>query len=184
MCTTGQQLHQVYSRRHLPQGAPTSPALSNLVAYRLDRRLEGFVKEAGGRYTRYADDLLFSFDEKFTSDRQCKNRLKRFANRVAVIAIEEGFEVNFRKTRIMFRAQRQMAAGLVINEIPNCSRKAFDRLKAILFNCARKGPGSQNLDSDPRFRERLAGKVNWVRYVNESRGNKLLKLFEQIDWQN
>ena len=182
MCTAGQQLHQIYSQRHLPQGAPTSPALSNLIAYRLDRRLNEFVEEAGGRYTRYADDILFSFEEQFASDRQCKNRLKRFANAVAAIAIEEGFEVNFRKTRIMFRAQRQMAAGLVINEIPNCSRAAFDQLKAILFNCVHHGPGSQNLDKDPRFQERLAGKVNWVRFVNESRGNKLLKLYEQIDW--
>src|SRR5262249_2692968 len=85
----------LYGNRHLPQGAPTSPALANLSAFRLDARLSEFAHASGGSYTRYADDLVFSGEEGFA------RHIGRFATHVAAIAIEEGFAVNHRKTRIM-----------------------------------------------------------------------------------
>ena len=54
----------LYGRRHLPQGAPTSPALANVCAWRIDRRLAGLAEAAGADYTRYADDLAFSGDHR------------------------------------------------------------------------------------------------------------------------
>jgi hypothetical protein len=81
-------LHRV---PHLPQGSPTSPALANARAWRLDCRLTGLARAAGAVYTRYADDLGFSGGEEFG------RRVKRFAASVAVIAMEEGSAVNFRK---------------------------------------------------------------------------------------
>lgn len=182
LSTSGQNLFQLHACRHLPQGAPTSPALSNLIAFRLDRRLEGLAKHVQGRYTRYADDLLFSFDSDFKKDRQSKNRLTRMSQKIATIAIEEGFEVNFRKTRIMFESQRQFATGLVINNKPNSKRETFDRLKAILHNCRTHGPESQNRDNHADFRAHLLGRIEWIRYVNPVRGEKLATLFEAIDW--
>jgi RNA-directed DNA polymerase len=129
----------LFRRRHLPQGAPTSPALANLCAYRLDCRLQGLARSAGAVYTRYADDLVFSGGSDFARS------TKRFHIAVCEIALDEGFEVRTRKTRIMRRGVRQNAVGLVLNEKPNIRRADFDRLKATLHNCAVHGPESQNL---------------------------------------
>src|SRR5262249_3609740 len=90
----------LYGRRHLPQGAPTSPALANLTAYRLDCRLAGLARSAGGVYTRYADDLAFSGGEEFARG------VERLSAHAAAVALEEGFGVNHRKTRIMRRGVR------------------------------------------------------------------------------
>ncbi len=119
---------------HLPQGAPTSPALANLLAWTLDRRLHGLARAAGANYTRYADDLAFSGDADFA------NCLGRFRKAVEAILDEEGFSLNTAKTRIMPRGARQRVTGIVVNEHCNIGRDEFDTLKAILHNCARTGP--------------------------------------------
>src|ERR1041385_80316 len=59
---------ELYARKHLPQGAPTSPMLANLCAFNLDCRLAGLAKAAGATYSRYADDLVFSGGEQFARD--------------------------------------------------------------------------------------------------------------------
>ena len=182
MSTSGQQLNRFYATRHLPQGAPTSPMLANLIAFRLDCRLDGLVRPFDGRYSRYADDLLFSFPRDDAHDRQCRNRLRRLSHRIAAIAIEEGFEVNYRKTRVMFRSQRQMATGLILNEKPNCVRKKYDQLKATLHNCIHSGPESQNRDNHPYFQAHLKGQIQWIAYLNPARGEKLNQQFERIQW--
>jgi RNA-directed DNA polymerase len=167
-----------FSERHLPQGAPTSPALANLCAFRLDCRLAGLARSAGAKYTRYADDLLFSGDHDFARQAQ------RFATKVGAIILEEGLTPNHRKTRIQRQGQRQEAGGLVINEKPNISRHEFDRLKAILNNCLRFGPDSQNHTGLPHFRDHLQGKIAWVNFINPRRGGKLTRIFAQIDWKH
>ncbi len=167
---------RLYLRPHLTQGAPTSPAIANLVAFQMDKRLSGLAHSCGVRYTRYADDLLFSGDSGFRS------KLKRFAATVGAIAIEEGFEVNYRKTRILPIAQRQRVAGLILNGRGNVERKEFESLKATLFNCIRFGPDSQNRDQHPAFKQHLLGRINWMAQANPARGEKLIKLFEQINF--
>jgi RNA-directed DNA polymerase len=170
------ELRALYARPHLPQGAPTSPALANLCAYRVDCRLRGLAESAGARYTRYADDLAFSGDHEF--DR----RVERFATHVAVIVHEEGFAVHHRKTRIMRQGVRQYLAGVVTNQHLNVVRADFDRLKATLTNCIRHGPESQNRESHPQFRMHLEGRVSFVESINPARGERLRKLFKQIEW--
>jgi hypothetical protein len=164
------------STPHLPQGAPTSPALANLGAFRLDCRLAGLAGATGANYTRYADDLLFSGGTDFA------RQARRFETAVGAIVIEEGFRLNHHKTRVMRQGQKQHAAGLVLNEKPNLDRRDFDRLKAILTNCARHGPASQNHDQHPDFAAHLQGKVAWVRFIHPDKGDKLRALFERIDW--
>jgi retron-type reverse transcriptase len=163
-----------YAQPHLPQGAPTSPALANLAAFRLDARLAGLAASAGARYTRYADDLVFS------GGRDLARSIERFSVTAAATALEEGFQVNPRKTRAMRRGARQQVAGVVVNARPNVARDDYDRLKATLHNSARFGLESQNRNAHPDFRAHLAGLVAHVAMLNPARGAKLRAMLEAI----
>jgi RNA-directed DNA polymerase len=154
---------------HLPQGAPTSPALASLAALGLDRRMSGLAARFGGTYTRYADDLAMSGDARLI------RAAPRIRAAVAEIAREEGFRVNGRKSRLMTNAGRQELCGVVVNKHPNVSRYEYERLKAIVHNAARRGP-------DGVARERLLGRIAWVESVNPRRGAKLRRTYAAINW--
>jgi hypothetical protein len=166
----------LYSCPHVPQGAPTSPALANICAYRVDCRLRGLARSAGAEYTRYADDLAFSGDEVFE---RCA---ERFAAHAASVLREEGFAVHHRKTRILRQGVRQRLAGLVANQRINVVRADFDRLKAILNNCVRHGPESQNREAHTAFRSHLQGRIEFVKMINPAKGLRLRGMFDQIQW--
>jgi RNA-directed DNA polymerase len=170
------EARSLYARPHLPQGAPTSPALANLCTYRVDCRLAGLAKSVGAEYTRYGDDMAFSGGEAF------EKRVESFSIHVAAILMEEGFRVNHRKTRVMRSGVRQHLAGLVANQRLNVMRPEFDRLKATLTNCVRKGPSSQNRDERLQFRAHLEGRVTFVEMVNAERGKRLRDLYERVVW--
>jgi hypothetical protein len=91
--------------------------------------------------------------------------------------------VNRGKTRVLRQAGRQIVTGVVVNERPNIDRRAYDTLKAILTNCRRHGPASQNRDNHPQFALHLRGRIGHVSLLNPARGAKLLAIFEQIDWE-
>jgi len=167
---------QLYSRTHLPQGAPTSPSLANLCAYRVDCRLAALAKVVGASYTRYADDLAFSGGELFE---KCAERVSTL---VAAILMQEGFHVNHRKTRIMRQGVRQHLAGLAVNQHLNVIRTDFDQLKATLTNCVRLGPESQNRSALPYFRLHLEGRVGFVETINPAKGKRLRTICEKIRW--
>jgi hypothetical protein len=161
---------------HLPQGAPTSPALANLCALHLDLRVDELAKSMDGAYTRYADDLAISGGEPL------RRRMANVSALVTQIAMEEGFDVNHRKTRVMHRSHRQVLTGVVVNAKANVPRQAFDRLKAVLTNCVRHGPASQNRDGVRDFQAHLAGRIAHVASLNWERGKKLQEIFRRIDW--
>ena len=161
---------------HLPQGAPTSPALANLAAFRLDVRLTALAESWGGRYTRYADDLAFS------GGRSWLRGTSRILDLVEQVVRDEGFRVNHRKTAVQPRAGRQLLGGLVVNERPRVPRDEVDRLRAVLHNCLRDGPSSQNRDRRTDFRLHLTGRVGWVRQHDPARGARLAEQFARIDW--
>jgi RNA-directed DNA polymerase len=167
---------QRFGARHLPQGTPTSPAIANLVAFRLDHRLTGLAANLDATYTRYADDLTFSGGLDLG---RCTKRLTAL---VALIAGEEGFTLNHRKTRVLRQGGRQMVTGVVVNARPNLPRVEFDRLKAILTNCVRHGPATQNRENRPDFRAYLTGKVAHFGAINAARGQKLWELLDRIVW--
>jgi hypothetical protein len=167
----------LYEAPHLPQGAPTSPALANLCAYRLDCRLAALAQALDARYTRYADDLAFS------GGIELERSARRFQVQVCRIALEEGFEVHTRKSRFMRQGVRQQLAGIVVNDHPNIRRDEYDRLKAILTNCARRGPAAENRDGHADFRGHLAGRIAYVAMLNPARGQRLRALFARIRWQ-
>jgi retron-type reverse transcriptase len=152
--------------RALPQGACTSPAISNLVSRRLDARLTGIARKLGWTYTRYADDLSFSSKEP-------SDKVGYLLARVRHIAQDEGFEVNEPKTRVLKPSARQVVTGVVTNEKPAAPRKLRRRLRAILHNASKTGLAAQNRRRDPAFPARLAGSVEFVHMLNPAQGRKL-----------
>jgi RNA-directed DNA polymerase len=162
---------------HLPQGAPTSPALANLAAFGLDRRLAGLAEVLELTYTRYADDLTFSGAPALVG------HAKSLRAAIRTIAAEEGFTVNERKSTLNTRAGRQTVCGLVVNEHPNIARDEYDTLKAILHNAAHHGPESQNRATVPDFRAHLLGRIAWIESVHPGRGAKLRNRYAKITWE-
>lgn len=165
-----------YLRRHLPQGAPTSPALANLSAYMLDVRLLGMAKSFGANFTRYADDLTISGPEDLSRGLQTLIPL------VQQIIRQERFQSNASKRRVLRAHQRQSIAGVVVNARTNVARVDYDRLKAILTNCVRTGPLQQNRDRVEDFAAHLRGRIAHVLQLNSARGQRLMAIFEKIDW--
>ena len=159
-------------QRHLPQGAPSSPALSNAVLFRLDKRLNGLAHSLRLTYSRYADDLALSGNV---------HRDWRFLEPLlGAICTEEGFSLNYRKTRLARPRQRQKVTGVVVNEKTNIDRRYYDNLKAILTNCVRGNLDSQNRHNHPDFRAHLRGRIQHVKSLNTRKGNKLEQIFNQI----
>ncbi len=139
-------------------------------------RLSALAASLGASYTRYADDLAFSGDERF------RGRAEGFRILVCRIAAEEGFSVRWEKNRWMRPSVRQRLGGLVLNERPRPSREEFDRLKATLTNCVRKGPLGQNRDGHADYRAHLRGRVAWFEHVDAARGARLRALLDRIPW--
>lgn len=161
---------------HLPQGAPTSPAMANLAAFALDVRLSALAASWGGRYTRYADDLAFSGGRGWGSG------TSRLLDAVEAVVRAEGFRLNSRKTGVQPRGGRQTLGGLVVNDRPRVPRDEVDLLRAILHNCRRHGPSSQNRDGVPAFEQHLRGRIAWVAQHDPVRGARLLAEHEAVDW--
>lgn len=82
----------------------------------------------------------------------------------------------------MHQGVRQQLTGMVLNEFPNYPRKDYDSLKAILYNCVKYGYRSQNRQNHPHFKHHLQGKIAYVRSLNPKKSEKLLALFENINW--
>ncbi len=163
----GQAYFVASGPRALPQGACTSPALSNLIARRLDARLAGLARRLDWSYTRYADDLSFS------ADAPANERLAYLMARVRHIVEDEGFEINQKKTRVLRQNARQAVTGIVVNERVAVPRKLRKRLRAILHQARRTGIEAQNRDDHPYFRSWLQGMIAYVSMVDPVRGSQL-----------
>ncbi len=161
---------------HLPQGAPTSPALANLCAFNLDLRLAALAQSCGARFSRYADDLVISGGKGLAARRLQLEAL------VGAVAREEGFALQHRKTHCATRAGAQRVCGLVVNEHPNLPRAEFDRLKAVLHRCVVDGPRAQNRSGIADWRGHLIGRVSWALLVNPAKATRLSALLARIDW--
>ncbi|TSD95722.1 RNA-directed DNA polymerase [Skermania sp. ID1734] len=157
---------------HLPQGAPTSPRLANLVARNLDRRISGYARRSGLAYTRYADDLALSGTMDADSAVWAVTR----------IAEAEGFLVNPAKTSVRRQHQRQILAGLVVNNRPAAPRYAYDQVRALLHNCQRTGAAAQNRQGHNDFRSHVYGLIAWIGETSPARRQRLLAMAELVDW--
>jgi retron-type reverse transcriptase len=170
----GQSYHVATGPRGLPQGACTSPGLSNQVARRLDRRLRGLAGRLGLTYTRYADDLTFSGDLSFG------DRVGYVIARVRHIAADEGFVVKESKTRVLRRGGAQVVTGLVVNDRPGVPRPEVRRLRAILHRARFEGLDAQNRAGHPNFRAWLRGKIAYVAMVQPEVGARLQAEYQAV----
>jgi retron-type reverse transcriptase len=159
--------HVAIGPRALPQGACTSPALSNQVARRLDRRLGGLARKLNLTYTRYADDLTFS------GGAEANARVGYLLARVRHLAQEEGFAVNVGKTRVQRRNRAQSVTGLVVNDRVGVPRRDVRRLRAILHRARTQGLEAQNRAGRPHFATWLQGMIAYVSMVRPETGARL-----------
>ena len=163
----GTTYHVATGPRALPQGACTSPALSNRAARKLDARLAGLTQKLGWTYTRYADDATFS------AGGEAAKTTGYLLARIRHISQNEGFAVNETKTRVSRRNTAQLVTGIVVNQHPAVPRKLVRRLRAILHRAESEGLATQNRDRHANFESWLAGMVAYVSMVNPSQGRPL-----------
>lgn len=149
----------------LPQGAPTSPAVSNRVMLPFDRRIEGWCRARGIRYTRYCDDMTFSGN---FAPSVLHARLRR-------ALAEEGFRLNDKKTGCRKQGQRLTATGIVVNVAPQLPRSTRRTLRQQIYYCEKYGvadhlaqAGSTVPDGAARraYLRSLLGKVSYLLHIN------------------
>ena len=160
----------------LPQGAPTSPALANLVCRKLDARLNGLAKKLGGNYTRYADDLSLSGDAKFASS------LRIVIPMLRKIVRGEKFRLAPEKSRINRRGAAQIVTGLTVNDRVAVPRRKRRLLRAIVHNCRVKGPEGQNRIKAYNLKATLEGWIGHVKRFHTKEGERLKAEFSEIRW--
>jgi len=115
------------SKRVLPQGAPTSPVLTNIICERLDSRLTGVAKRFGLRYSRYADDITFS------SMHNVYQKDSKFINELGRIIKEQGFAIRSSKTRLQKTGYRQEVTGLIVSDRVNVQQRYIKQLRKWLY---------------------------------------------------
>jgi retron-type reverse transcriptase len=160
--------------RGLPQGACTSPGLSNQVARRLDKRLGGLARKYGLTYTRYADDVTFS------GPAELNTQVGYLMARVRHLAADESFAVNDKKTRVLRRGGAQQVTGLVVNDRPGVRRREVRRLRAILHRARTEGLEKQNREGRPNFLAWLRGKIAYVGMARPEVGARLQAELETL----
>lgn len=170
----GEKLHVATGERGLPQGACTSPALSNLVVRRMDARLQGIAHRLDWTYTRYADDMTLS------ASGEAAQRLAYMMARVRHITGDEGFALQAEKTRVQRPNVRQSVTGIVVNERAGVPRETVRRIRAILHRARHEGLAAQNLDGIPHFEAWLRGMIAWIRMVNPQQGAPLQHAFDEL----
>lgn len=159
----------------LPQGAPTSPYISNIISLRLDKRISGLSNKIGADYSRYADDITIS------GNRNILSYIKVYKK----IIEDEGFQINESKFRVKRSFERQMVTGLVVNEKISVPREVKDYIKQQIYYCKKYGieehlKYSNCLNSN--FKEHLYGVAYFIKMVEEEKGLEYLKQLSEIKW--
>jgi hypothetical protein len=167
----GRRIWVAVGQRVLPQGACTSPALTNLLCRRLDARLTGLARRHSYAFTRYADDLTFS-----GNDPKALGGLMRSTR---TILGAEGFVEAEAKTKVQHRAGRQEVTGVVVNTKPSVPREERRALRAILYNAAKHGIESQNRGGHASFAAHLRGRVAYVAMIDAAQGERLRALLDR-----
>ncbi len=169
----GRSLFVATGPRALPQGAPTSPALTNALCVRLDRRMSGLGRKLGFQYSRYADDLAFSFRQSREHHAAPIGALIATAEKILV---SEGFALHGKKTAVFRRGASQRITGLVVNASPGAAspkarvpREVIRRVRAALHNREHGKPGKEG-----ESLAQLQGLCAFIHMTDPVRGRALL----------
>jgi RNA-directed DNA polymerase len=141
---------------YLPQGAPTSPFLANIAVIGMDVRLAGLAEKYDARYSRYADDCVFSSDNP---------KLNEILPAVKFVVQQYGYRLNDKKTRVMRSGCRQIVTGIVVNRKVNIPRRLKRNIRAGLHNVKMALVNNQSFD-DKQF-ESLKGMAAYFQSVNK-----------------
>lgn len=165
----------------LPQGAPTSPALSNLICFEMDGELQALAEQGMAVYTRYADDIYFSFSG---GTRQRALEIKREA---AKILWKYGFTENQAKSRIIPPGARKIVTGLIANDLkPSIPKEMRDTIKMHLFFAKKCGISAhcqqRKFQSIIGFKNFLLGLIGHVKSVDDRLGKLYLDKFWELPW--
>jgi RNA-directed DNA polymerase len=182
----------------LPQGAPTSPVISNMICARLDAKLQQLAKEHNCTYSRYADDITFSTTRsKFPSALANLSDIGQveIGSQLLSIVEENGFKVNPRKTRLQARQQRQEVTGLTVNRYPNVQRCYIKQVRAILHAWRKFGIDStaqryfeqyanhrysNSKNPKPAFQKVVLGKIEFIGMIKGKTNSVYLELLKKF----
>lgn len=177
----GKTYYVATSDRHLPQGAPTSPALTNILCRSLDKRLTEAAQKLGFVYTRYADDLTFS-----AKGESCRN-VCNILNKAHDIVKHEGLTVNSEKTRVLRKGRQQEVTGVVVNNKLNVSKKTLKKFRATLYQIEKDGPEGKRWGHTPDVIAAIQGFANFVFMVNPEKGRifkvKVKAIIQKYNWK-
>lgn len=165
-------------KNSLPQGAPTSPILSNIVSYMMDIRLEKLSEKLDITYTRYADDITFSGDKHIINT--------KLLEYVTTIIGDCGFKINDKKTRFASKGSRQEVTGLIVNnDTINVPKSYIREIRQELYYINKFGVKEHRAKvgfENKYYKEHLLGKILYVKSVNNLRGTELLNYYNNIEW--
>lgn len=176
----GKTLYVASGPRSLPQGAPTSPGLTNALCLRLDKRVSALAKRLGFTYTRYADDMTFSW--RRPEGQEAEAPVALLLARVEDIVETEGFRVHPDKTRVQRKGNRQRVTGLVVNESPEGAPKArvprevIRQLRAAIHNREQGKPGREGETID-----QLKGMAAFVYMTDPEKGKGFLERLAALE---
>ncbi|MGC4035963.1 MAG: reverse transcriptase family protein [Chitinophagaceae bacterium] len=170
----GKKYFVATNKRTLPQGAPTSPAITNIICYKLDCRFKGMADKLQFSYTRYADDLSFSSDGNVLT-----KRIQQLLWRTKKIIADEGFTIHPKKVKVMRKGARQEVTGIVVNKKPGINRETLHRFRALLQQIAKNGIEGKKWKGGNTIDE-IIGYANFVAQVKPALGNKFKAQLQTI----
>ena len=160
----GRTFYVAKSDRRLPQGAPSSPAITNIICRGLDARLTRIAEQLGFRYTRYADDITFSGSGEAVS------HIGRALRQIEHVVNHEGFQLHPDKTRVLRRSSRQEVTGLVVNDGISVRRDLLRQFRAVLFQIDRDGPVGKRWGQSSNVMYAIEGFANFIAMVDPEKG--------------
>lgn len=162
-------------QRFVPQGAPTSPAITNIICRTLDKRISRLIGAYDFTYTRYADDITLS-----ARGEEAVENIGKILKYTKNIIEEEGFIVNENKTKVLRKNTCHDVTGIVVNEKLNVQRKNLKKFRATLYQIENEGFAGKNWNNSKNTFMSIIGYANFINSVNPDKGKVFLEQIERI----